>query len=144
MKIIDWKLICKDRVRFYLGKNDLKEWRGDDWNDIPYEHNAKKVYEEFIMGTIDLVLYQESLIFEPREGHLNSPYSKDDFVSRKFPCIVIIRSRDIKEFSKNGHNVFSDVLRYENAVKIYLGDYVKDVVGLIYETNINSKDNKGM
>ena len=48
MKIIDFDK-KGNVVRFYLGKDDLNDYWGDDWNDVPYEHNAGTVYDEFIM-----------------------------------------------------------------------------------------------
>ena len=42
-------------VRFYLGKDTLEKYYGDDWNDTPYECNAGTVYDEYISGTADLV-----------------------------------------------------------------------------------------
>ena len=43
MKIIDFE--CTGNVvRFYLGKDNEKDYHGDDWNDTPYECNAGTVY----------------------------------------------------------------------------------------------------
>ena len=35
MKVIDFER-KGNVIRFYLGKDDLTEWWGDDWNDTPY------------------------------------------------------------------------------------------------------------
>ena len=46
LKIIDFEK-KGNVVRFYYGKDSLKEWYGDDWDDRPYEHNAGEVYHRF-------------------------------------------------------------------------------------------------
>ena len=72
-KIIDFE-VKGNVVRFYLG-NKTDEWGwtnknykdrngntpdwlkpndtyyGDDWDDVPYEHNAGLVYDKFVKGT---------------------------------------------------------------------------------------------
>ncbi len=42
MKIIGWER-KGNVVRLALGKDDLNDWSGDDWNDTPYEHNASSI-----------------------------------------------------------------------------------------------------
>jgi hypothetical protein len=88
LKIIDW-----DRkgnvVRFYLGSADLKDWWGDDWDDVPYEHNAGTVYSEFVTTTIDIAFPFDVQVCEPDEGQVNSPYSKDSFKTKKVPILNI-------------------------------------------------------
>lgn len=130
MKIIDFEIKRSDRVRFYLGNDDLKEWRGDDWNNVPYEHNAGKVYEKYVTGTIDIIIRDGDLIYEPCEGYLNSSYSKNDFVSRKVPCGIIVKHNDMDE---NQIHTFEDWLDYEKTIKIYFGDNIQDVLNLVYK-----------
>ena len=53
MKIIDFAK-KGNVVRFFLGKDDLKEWWGDDWDDCPYEHKYgvnKRTMQNAINGT---------------------------------------------------------------------------------------------
>jgi len=130
MKIIDFETKRIDTVRFYLGNDDLKEWHGDDWDNVPYERNAHKVYEKYIAGTIDIILRDEDLIYEPCEGHLNSSYSKNDFVSRKVPCAIIVKHNDIDE---SRIQTFEDLLGYERIIKIYFGDNIGEVLDLVYK-----------
>ncbi len=119
-EIIDFEL-RGNVVRFYLGKNG-KQW-GDDWNDRPYEHNAGKVYDEFIKGYKDVVFSFDTIIVEPCEGHNNSPFCKQDMIERKVPCIVII------EKLPKGHyfirDSFEKVLAHEKAKRYYFGDVLK-------------------
>ena len=76
-------------IRFYLGENG-KQW-GDDWDDAPYEHNAERVYEEFIKGHCDIVVDFDCEVNELCEalGVPNSPYCKDDMKKRDIFCIEI-------------------------------------------------------
>ena len=58
MKVIDWRVIGTGddglgdgtTVRYYLGDDALCDWHGDDWDDVPYEHNAGTVYYRFVTG----------------------------------------------------------------------------------------------
>ena len=89
MKIIDFEK-KGNVVRFYLGKDDLEKWWGDDWNDTPYEHNAGEVYEEFVSGHKDIAFPFDDLVLEPCNGAYNSEYCKDDMVARRVPCIIVV------------------------------------------------------
>ena len=53
MKIIDWEA-KGNVVRYFLGADDLESWYGDDWDDVPYEHNAEQVYDQFVKGYMDV------------------------------------------------------------------------------------------
>ena len=64
MKIIDFER-KGNLVRFYLGDDDLVEWYGDDWGDTPYEHNAERVYDEYIKGYCDMMFPFDDLVLEP-------------------------------------------------------------------------------
>ena len=84
MKIIDY-YIYGNVVKLYLGKDDLEKWWGDDWDDTPYEHNAGRVYSEYVYDTIQLALSLDNVILEPSSDWAyngNSPYSKQDMLKR--------------------------------------------------------------
>ena len=89
MKIIDFER-KGNVVRFYLGKDDLEDWHGDDWDDAPYEYNAGRVYDEFISGHIDIAFPYSADVLEPRDGCVNSPFCKDDMKARRVPCIIVV------------------------------------------------------
>ena len=118
-KIIDFDRKC-NMVRFYLGKNDLKEWYGDDWDDAPYEHNAGKVYEEFVTGHKDITFNFDDIVVEPCEGGLNSSYCKDDMKARKMPCIVVLKKEDQTE--SDWLRDFESILANDKSIKFYFGD----------------------
>lgn len=112
LEIIDWER-KGNLIRFYLGKNG-KQY-GDDWNDIPYEHNAGSVYEEFIQGYKDIIVPFEQDVFEPCDGHVNSHYCKEDMIERKVPCIVVVSS-------SAWHHTFEQALADDKSRKYYFGD----------------------
>lgn len=93
MKIIDFER-KGNVVRFYLGKDSLQDWYGDDWNDCPYEHNAGTVYDEYVAGHVDIAFPFDDLVLEPSCGyHPNSEYCKDDMKARRVPCIIVVPGR---------------------------------------------------
>lgn len=118
MKIID--IARKGNVvRFYLGKK-TKDWGwtnkhykdssgktpewlkpsesyyGDDWDDAPFEHNAGSVYPRFVRKVKDVAYPFDSIVIEPNEGGLNSPYCMYDLVAGEAPRLLII-SRKAQE-----------------------------------------------
>ncbi|GHV00105.1 hypothetical protein FACS1894211_06740 [Clostridia bacterium] len=120
MKIIDFKQ-KGNVVRFYLGADDLENWWGDDWNDCPYECNAEEVYDQFVTGYKDIAFDFDDIVYEPCEGEFNSPYTKEDMVKRKIPCICVLK----KEHQTDdgwGYSGFKDIVGNANVVKYYFGD----------------------
>jgi hypothetical protein len=107
-------------VRFYLGKNG-KQW-GDDWDDAPYEHNAGRVYDEFVTGTLDVSFNFDHQLFEPCDGTVNSRWTKQDMIDRKVPCLVVLPKLD--DFWCYS---FDDALGHPEAKKYYFGDIVNEV-----------------
>ena len=64
MKIIDFEK-RGNVIRFYCGKDDCDDYWGDDWNDRPYEHNAERVYSEYIEEYIDVAVDIDYHVMEP-------------------------------------------------------------------------------
>lgn len=110
-------------IRFYLGKNG--EQHGDDWNDIPYEHNAGKVYDEFVEDMIDIPIDFDCLVLEPSDGYYNSNYCKDDMKNRKVPCIIIVPYELHKDTWQDS---FSYWIGNDNVAKIYFGDDIDEAM----------------
>ena len=78
LKVIDWSA-KGNVVRLYLGYPDCDGYWGDDWDDAPYEHNAGNVYDEYIVGFMDVATGIGYDVTCPEDLYLNSPYSKADF-----------------------------------------------------------------
>lgn len=118
MKIIDFEK-KGNVVRFYLGKDDLEDWGGDDWNDKPYEHNAGLVDDKYIVGYRDIAFPFDFVVVEPQDGNWNgnSDWCKDDMKERKIPCIVAML--DDGDWDNDR---FMHLMGNDNATKFYFGD----------------------
>ena len=106
-EIIDWER-KGNLVKFYLGKNG-EQW-GDDWNDVPWECNAGRVYDEYIEGYEIIVIPFDCHVYEPERF-----FSKKDLINRIVPCIIA---------SKKYSNTFQEALRDEKAKMYYFGDTI--------------------
>lgn len=88
-------------VRLYFGDYDetTKQWygaenpgelpHGDDWDDAPYEHNAGLVYARYVKNVLDVYVKWDYRVFEPNEGYLNSPFTREGLFKDKAPVIYI-------------------------------------------------------
>lgn len=115
MKIIDFEHYG-NTFRLYLGADDCDDYWGDDWNDAPYEHNADVVYPEYIQGYVEFAFSSEYSVCEACDGYLNSPFSKEDMINRKVPCLTIYTSDP-----------------HEPDIKIYFGDNIDEISKKITE-----------
>lgn len=121
MKIIDFER-KGNLVRFYLGDDDLVEWYGDDWGDTPYEHNAKRVYDEYIKGYCDVMFPFDDLVLEPCCGTCNSGWCKDDMVEQKVPCIIQVPATvHCDSFDES----FDHWVGAKGVHKFYFGDHME-------------------
>ena len=119
MKILDWEK-KGNVVKLYLGVGTLEEWSGDDWDDVPYEHNAERVDDEYVMATNEFVVPFDYSVLEPSEEWTfngNSKFSKDDLKARKVPCLVIFKNEPL---DKSYFEACAD----EKSLKIYMGDLI--------------------
>ena len=119
MKVIDY-IKQGNVIRLYFGCDKIKDYYGDDWDDIPYEHNASLVYPEFIRGYYDIAFPLEYVVMEASTGYSNSPYSKNDLKKRVIPCLHIIN-----ETTPNGiiNDGFCYRFTYEQC-NIYFNDNI--------------------
>lgn len=121
MKVIDFEK-RGNVVRFYLAPNDCNDYWGDDWNDVPYEVNAGTVYDEYISMYVDYALPFDSLVLEPKDDWRwqgNSPYSKEDMIEGKVPCIIVV-GQDVKRDSWDSE--FSYWVPNANVIKVFFND----------------------
>ena len=140
MKIIDFEK-KGNVVRFYLGEK-TEDWGwtrpdytingktpdwlhpkdkfyGDDWDDMPYEHNAGTVYNEFIKGHRDIAFDFDDLVLEPCDGEYNSPWCKDDMAARKVPCIIVVPKEKVDH---SWNTDFKYWVAADGIKKYYFGD----------------------
>ena len=120
MKIIDFEK-KGNLVRFYLGDDNLIDYRGDDWDDTPYEHNAGSVYTEFVKDVRDIAFPFDSFVLEPCDGTINSRYSKDDMKNGICPCIIVVP----EELAKAS---YYDTFEYWKSAKGIQRYYFNDVM----------------
>lgn len=106
LKVIDWSA-KGNVVRLYLGYPDCDGYWGDDWDDAPYEHNAGNVYDEYIVGFMDVAVGIGYDVTCPSDLYLNSPYSKADFKAG-VPFAVISPCDDLLY----GYDVYGDPSDY--------------------------------
>lgn len=102
----------EDLVLYFTERN-VEDQSGDDWNDIPYEHNAGLPYTEDtsielgvengrgIYPKIDIIKVILSIsdycdLITPCSGVDNSKYSVKDINSKLIPWIVIKDPNEIK------------------------------------------------
>lgn len=128
MKIIDFAR-KGNLVRFFLGADDCVDYTGDDWNDAPYDCNAENVYEEYVTGYRDIGFSFDSLVLEPCNGFLNTPYSKDDMKYRAVPCIVVVQEYLLNypfsyEFDQGIFSYYA-VSNNPDIKKFYFGDHME-------------------
>lgn len=96
LKIIDFD-ITGNGVRLYLGQSTCNDYYGDDWNDVPYEHNAGMVYDAYIVTTAELHASLDLQVLLPEDDYSymgNSPYCKDMFKNRQAPFMIITKNSD--------------------------------------------------
>lgn len=122
MKIIDFAK-KGNVVRFYLGKDDLVEWWGDDWDDAPYDCNAGEVYDEYISGHKDVYFPFDELVMEPKDGEYCCDYCKNDMIHRHVPCIIVV-PKELADESWYGEN-FQHWLGVDGVKKYYFGDQME-------------------
>lgn len=122
MKIIDAEL-KGNLVRFYLGKDDLKKWWGDDWDDRPYEHNCSPVYDKYVSCTLDIAFPYDKWVSEPCKGVTNSSYAREDFMNGIVPLVVVCDEKDA------WGDDFTSVVRAQSAIAFFMGDKVEKLDG---------------
>lgn len=127
MKIIDAR-IRGNVVRFFLGKDDLEKWWGDDWDDCPYEHNCSEVYDEYVSETVDVAFSLDWYVSEPCKGVCNSDYAREDFVAGNVPLVAVCREEDA------WGDDFISVIGKPSTMTFYMGDKVEKLDGLLKVT----------
>lgn len=144
MKIIDFEKEG-NVVRFFYGDDDCQDYWGDDWDDVPYEHNAEMVCERYVKGYIDIALNMNHIVLEPSQSIacFNSPYSKQDMKDRMIPCILVGTINDLDDIiysPKNHYASYKEIAMDSRIKKVFFGDDISvlDDIGVkIYEKTIN-------
>lgn len=118
-KAKDMKLCYVDDSSAYFTDEPLDEVWGDDWDDVPYEHNAGTPYGD----TLEL-MFSHLNLYEPCWGYVNSPYSVKDINSGAVAWlsdrngINIMAGDTVSEFIEKvisaGESVFVSIYKVSN------------------------------
>lgn len=101
-------------LRVYFGSS-VEEITGDDFNDVPYEHNAGIVYSEYVKCVLDTMIPFGYTICDPASelgNYENSTLCRDDFKSGEIPLFWITDETE----------------SHKNDLIFRMGDKEKDVV----------------
>ena len=114
-------------VRFYLGNDP--DYHGDDWDDMSYENNCGRVYEEYILGYKDIVFPFECSVLEPADGaYPESLFCREQFKRGIVPCVIVADNRNYADTYWEVTE-FSRALGYKDVKKYYFGDEMEpDVI----------------
>lgn len=116
---------------------------GDDWDDVPYEHNAGPVYPWFVKGTKDILFPYDAVILEPCDGKLNSGHSMESIMVTHTPRFIAIFPDAVQKLADAGYDEWQFLTDFNEAMTIvsiweaannqklhieyyYLGDEVKE------------------
>lgn len=121
MKIIDYER-KGNVIRFYLGNDDCMDYYGDDWNDVPYDLNAGKVYNDFIISHYDMLVPFDYTVLEPCDCWSECRWSKDDMKKRRVPCVIIVPDSFCDECDRLDD--FNGYVCADRVIKYYFGDKV--------------------
>lgn len=131
MVICDWK-IKGNLVRLYCCEDDkFNDIWGDDWDDVPYEHNAGEVYEEYIDGIIDICYRFDAVIMEARDDWSyqgNSPYSKESFKLGQAPIFVIVWPQENEWWGVDDYHQIIGCRETDRLKKVYLGQDIDELI----------------
>jgi len=117
-KVIDWQVVG-NVVELIFGPEHLEEWWGDDWDDAPYEHNAGEVYDEFVVGRVEIAFPWSYDIREPCDGYSNSPYSKEQLRDEDIPIVIIYPCSLTERYGYRPHDVLA---------RVYMGQPIAEAV----------------
>ena len=92
LKLCFAKRLGPEMVMLYYTDKDASKVRGDDWDDIPYEHNAEApcVEDVGVVETVIVLTDFPSEIKTPDDGYLNSPYSVIDVNKGDIPWLKVM------------------------------------------------------
>lgn len=118
MDLLDAQLcFVKENVAYFTTRS-LDEQGGDDWGDIPYEHNAGAPYEAWRDDedwAIVRVAFDDygngTHLVDPSHGHMNSPFSVV-MINRdkKVPWLVSLTGTDTKLYAGTTLLEFTETL----------------------------------
>lgn len=138
LKIIDCSVVEEDGefvVKFYLGREDLEDWYGDDWND---NGCPDEVYDKFVEDEKEINFSNkkgEYPIFPfdlyELEEHINKDMMKDKLI----PLLVICFN--VKE--EDPPSYWSGLHYYKDKMVIFMGDKWEEIEKQIKDIKVKKK-----
>lgn len=120
LKIIDVKL-KNNIVYFYLGQKNVMDYKGDDWDDTPYELNAETVYDEYVEKILVAYYFENIVILEPCSNIYNgAEYTKLQMKKRLIPCCGISEPTDGQSWEYE--TMFNTLAENEKSVAFFFED----------------------
>ena len=131
-------------MMLYFTEQELDKQWGDDWDDVPYEHNAGTPYtndysqpEQGVkdgvgiypkIGIMRVYITTDFDVSTPRTGTLNSPYCVRDINKGVVPWISIKRDNKKSVFIKAGTTLkeFLKIYEKEMSKQLIFVQYQKD------------------
>ena len=118
---MEYKLCYIDGNKAWFTSDFEHQW-GDDWNDIPYEHNAEPPYDAYYIDGNRIPIELKTLYFElpyysylPCDSFFNSPYSVEDINKNEVPWI---KTEDFKIVAGTSIEIFKAIVKQYGG-KIY-------------------------
>lgn len=113
------KKLCYIEDNFAYFTSDFDNQWGDDWNDVPYEHNAGFPYDR--ESEIEVIAFMSNLSTPAERAGINSPYSVKDINNQLTPWL------EGKVYSK-------DELLDGSKISIFAGISMEDFISILKET----------
>lgn len=76
--------IDQQYLLLYLNTRKVEPW-GDDWNDVPFEHNAGIVYDKFVTHKLHVLVREDVVVSSATDDYINSPWSVQTLMEQKKP-----------------------------------------------------------
>lgn len=90
-----YKLCYIEYNKAYFTSDWNNQW-GDDWDNVPYEHNACPPYHSYMNNGVEIPIKLKEIYFElpgyyklPNDGCNNSPFSVQDINNHRVPWLTI-------------------------------------------------------
>lgn len=117
---IGWGMIAL----YYMDK-DAKDVWGDDWDDIPYEHNAGEPYvrDGDTMKKVIIEAAFPSSMKVPCDEYDNSPYSVEMINTGEIPWVTFTEDGHI--YSLKANSTLEELYRIQDSGEIEITIYEK-------------------
>lgn len=107
---------------------------GDDWDDVPYEHNAGIVYGRYVDYEFVIHLSYETALMFPCDGVDNSMWCREDMRDGTVPLFVMLDEQTNAAYAKDRR--FDDfpyafAIGLRDAHRFYFGDVLGEVLDML-------------